>query len=172
MEHIMVAHHVAFATDAGYSEIYASSVLSLVGVLFAFGSLLAFVSDRIGREATMTIGTAIGISGILVLSFVKDQSHPWMLYYYAIAMGLGLGVTAPTIAASVTDIFQGPRVGTVIGAIWFTFSVGGCVGPWLGGWLFELTESYVVAFATAMAMYAAGCSAIWLAAPRNVPRAP
>jgi MFS family permease len=168
MQHIMVAHHVAFAADLGFSEMYASSVLSLIGVLFAFGSLLAFISDRIGREPTMMIGTVAGIAGILALTLMQDDSRPWMLYVYAVGMGLGAGLTAPTIAATATDIFQGPRVGTVIGFVWFSFSVGGFIGPWLGGWLFELTHSYVVAFTVAMAAYAIGCAAICLAAPRKV----
>ena len=92
MQHIMVAHHVAFAIDLGYSKIYASSVLSLFGIFFAFGSLAASVSDRIGRESTMTIGTLIGISGIVVLMFMKNTSQSWILYYYAIALGFGIGI--------------------------------------------------------------------------------
>ncbi len=168
MEHIMVTHHIAFAMDIGYSKTYAASVISLLGILFAFGSLAGFVSDRIGREPTMTIGTIIGISGILVLTLIEDTSHPWKLYYYAIAMGIGLGITAPTIAASVTDIFQGPKVGAIIGFVWFSFAIGGTIGPWLGGWIFEYTKEYMVAFFVAMILYALGCAAIWWAAPRKI----
>ena len=116
-QHIMVAHHVAFATDLGYSEIYASSVLSLFGIFFAIGSLAAYISDRIGRESTMTLSTIIGISGIFVLMFMQNTSQSWMLYYYAITFGFGNGLSAPTIAATTTDIFQGPRVGATIGFV-------------------------------------------------------
>ncbi len=168
MQHIMVAHHVAFATDLGYSKIYASSVLSVFGIFFAFGSLAAFISDRIGRELTMTIGTVIGISGIFVLTLLKDTSNPWMLYYYSIAFGFGLGMSGPLIAATTTDIFQGPKVGATIGFVWFSFAVGGAIGPWLGGWLFEVTHDYEIAFMVAMVWYAIACAAMWLAAPRKV----
>lgn len=170
MEHIMVAHHVAFATDAGYSKIFASSVLSLFGIMFAFGSLAGLVSDRIGREWTMTIGTIVGISGIFVLTLIRDDSHPWLLYYYAITLGLGLGITSPTITAATTDIFQGPKVGAIIGFVWLSFSIGGTIGPWLGGWIYEVTNSYLAAFVVAMALFAVSCAAIWLAAPRKVRR--
>ncbi len=170
MEHILVAHHVAFAIDVGYSKIYASSVLSLFGILFAFGSLAGLVSDRIGRELTITIGTMIGISSIVVLMLIKDTSHPWMLYYYALSLGIGIGISAPTIAASVTDIFQGPKVGFILGFIWFGFAVGGAIGPWLGGWLFELSGNYWLAFVVAIALFSVACGAIWFAAPRKVRR--
>ncbi len=171
-QHIMVAHHVAFAIDLGYSRIYASSVLSLFGILFALGSLVAFVSDRIGRESTMTIGTVIGISGIFVLMFMKNSSQSWMLYYYAITLGFGFGICAPTIAAATTDIFQGPRVGATLGFVWFCFAVGGAIGPWLGGWIFEFTQSYEIAFLVAIGWHALAGAAIWGASPRKVRRVP
>ena len=168
MEHIMVTHHVAFAVDAGYTKMYASSVLSLFGFMFAFGSLAALISDRIGREMTFTIGVVLIVFGISVLAFIRDTSHPWMLYCYALTVGFGLGMTTPTIPASVTDIFQGSKVGAVIGFIWFSFSVGGAIGPWLGGWLFEIKNNYMIAFFVAITLSMVSCAAIWLAAPRKL----
>lgn len=116
----------------------------------------------------MTIATLIGISGILVLTLVEDTSQPWMLYYYAAALGFGIGMTIPTIAASATDIFQGPKVGAIIGFVWFSFAVGGSIGPWLGGWVFEATGNYLPAFLVAMVLFAVSCIAIWLVGPRRV----
>lgn len=170
MQHILATHHVVFTVDAGYSKMYASSVLSLFGIVSAFASFAGLVSDRIGREVTLTIGTALGISGIIVLMLIRDPSHPWMLYYYTLSLGIGRGLCSPTLAAAITDIFQGARVGSTIGAIWFFFSVGGAIGPWLGGWLFELNGNYMGAFSVAIALFALGCAAIWLAAPRKVRR--
>ncbi len=167
-EHILLAHHVAFAIDLGYSSFYASSILSLFGILFAFGSLAGLVSDRIGRELTMTIATIISISGMLALTLMRYNSQPWMLSYYAIAGGLGFGLTAPIIVATTTDIFQGAKVGATLGFIWFSFAVGGAIGPWLGGWIFEITDSYLVAFILAIILNALACTAIWWAAPRKV----
>lgn len=170
MQHILATHHVAFAVDAGYSPIYASFVLSLSGITSALGSLAGLISDRIGREVTLTIGTVLGISGIMVLMLIQDPSHSWMLYYYTLSSGFARGLCSPTIAAAITDIFQGPRVGFIMGAIWFFFSVGGAIGPWLGGWLFELSGNYMGAFSVAIALFALACAALWLAAPRKVRR--
>jgi MFS family permease len=91
-----------------------------------------------------------------------------MLYCYAMTVGFGLGMTTPTIPASVTDIFQGSKVGAVIGFIWFSFSVGGAIGPWLGGWLFEIKNNYMIAFFVAITLSMVSCAAIWLAAPRKL----
>ncbi len=168
MQHILVAHQIAFAIDLGFSQIYASSILSLSGLVYAFGSMAGLISDRIGRELTITLATVIGISGIIIFAMMSDNSQPWMLYYYAIAMGVANGLCGPTIVASITDIFQGPRVGSTIGAIWVGFALGGAIGPWLGGWLFEFTGNYFSAFLVAIILFLIACMAIWLAGPRKV----
>ena len=169
-QNILVVHQVAFAIDMGYSKLYASAVLSLFGLTFAFGSLGSQISDRIGREMTILLATAIGISGMIVLMCIQDASQPWMLYYFSISLGIANGLCAPTIAATVIDIFQGPRVGPIVGAVWFAFAVGGTIGPWLGGWLFEMTGNYLLAFLVATFLFAVASAAIWLAAPRKVRR--
>jgi MFS family permease len=167
MDHIVVAHHIAFATDVGYSKIYASSVISLLGLARIAGSLLSSISDRIGREPTLTIGTVVGISAIAVLTSIEDTTQPWRLYYYAMGMGFGIGMCTPAITASVADILQGPKVGWIIGLIWFSYAVGGAVGPWLAGWLFEASGNYTIAFSVAIVMYAIACVAMWIVAPRK-----
>jgi MFS family permease len=169
-QNILLAHQVAFAIDMGYSKLYAASVLSLFGLTYAIGSLGSLISDRIGREVTITLATAIGISGMIVLMFIRDASQPWMLYYFSISLGVSNGLCSPTIAAALIDIFQGPRVGPIVGAVWFAFAVGGTIGPWLGGWLFEMTGDYFLAFLVATVLFAVACAALWLAAPRKVRR--
>lgn len=105
----------------------------------------------------------------MILMLIKDTSHPWMLYYYAIALGFGLGMMiTPTITAAITDIFQGAKVGPIIGFIWFGFSIGGAIGPWLGGWIFEFTGSYITAFLLVTFLFEVSGAAIWLAGPRKV----
>ncbi len=167
-EHVMVAHHVAFAEDMGFTKLYASSVLALFGVFMAIGSLAGAVSDRIGREITFSVGTVIGVSGIIMLTLVQDASQPWMLYLYSILFGLGFGITSPTIAAAVIDMFPGRRAGAIVGFVWFAFAVGGTIGPWLGGAIFEAGGSYTPAFIIAAAMFVIACLSLWIAAPRRV----
>jgi len=167
-EHMLFAHHIAFAEDVGYSKLYASSVLTLIGVMMSVGAIGGIISDRIGREFTFTISTVLGVAGILIIMLIKDISQPWMLYAYSICFGLGIGLSIPVLAASVTDLFQGKNAGGAIGFVWFSFSVGGAIGPWLGGALFEISESYTVAFIISASLFIVGCIAVWLAAPRQV----
>ena len=166
--HIIVTHQIAFAIDVGYDRLYASAVLSLSGWMFCLGALSSMISDRIGREATITIGLVAVISSTIVLLMIKDADRHWMLYYFATAFGYGFGICAPVVAATVTDIFQGPKVGTTLGFVWFSFSIGGTIGPWIGGVLFEFSDNYRLAFITSGVLFCLGGWAVWLAAPRKV----
>jgi MFS family permease len=170
MQTILLTHQVAFAIDIGFPKFYAASVLSLFGLTYAFGCLGSLISDRIGREVTITLATVVGTSGMIVLMLIRDTSHPWMLYYYSISLGVANGLASPTIAAAITDIFQGPKVGAIVGGVWFAFAVGGTIGPWLGGWLFEMSGNYFLAFLVATVLFPVACAATWLAAPRKVRR--
>lgn len=167
-EHVLLAHHIAFAEDVGYSKLYASSVLSIFGVMMAAGAMGGSISDRIGREVAFTVSTVLGITGIIVIMQITDTSQPWMLYAYAVLFGLGIGMSIPVLAAAVTDLFQGKNAGAAIGFVWFAFALGGTAGPWLGGLIFEVTGSYTGAFLLSAIVYAAGGVAVWLAAPRRI----
>ncbi|UCF91058.1 MAG: MFS transporter [Desulfobacterales bacterium] len=166
--HVLVTHQIAFAIDVGYERLYASAVLALGGWTFCVGALLSFISDRIGREPAVTIGSAACVSAIVVLLTIKDVTQPWKLYYFATMFGFGYGMCTPLVATVVTDIFQGPRVGATVGFVWFSFALGGTVGPWLGGLLFELSGNYHLAFGLAGGLFVLAAAAIWLAAPRKI----
>ena len=170
--HILVTHQIAFAIDVGYERLYASAVLSLSGWTFCLGALSSMISDRIGRESAMTIGLAATISAVIVLLMIKDTHQVWMLYFYSTAAGFGFGMCAPLVAMVVTDIFQGPKVGATVGFIWFCFAMGGSIGPWFGGLLFELAGSYRAAFIISGLLLVLAIGAIWLAAPRKVRMVP
>ena len=166
--HVIVTHQIAFAIDVGFERFYASAVLSLGGWMFSVGALASMISDRIGREKAFTIGIVSSISSVIFLLMIEDATRPWMLYCFSCLFGFGAGMCAPLIASAATDIFQGPKVGTVVGFIWFSFAMGGALGPWFGGLLFELTGRYQIAFITAGVLCILAGGAFWLVAPRKV----
>ena len=166
--HIIITHQIAFAIDVGYERLYASAVLSLGGWTFCLGALSSMISDRIGREPAMTIGLSAIVSSVIVLLMIGGTHQTWMLYYFSIVFGFGFGMSAPLVTMVVTDVFQGPKVGATVGFVWFSFAVGGTIGPWLGGLLFERTGNYRLAFIIAGVVFVLAAVATWLAAPRKV----
>ena len=164
---LVLAHQIKYAEDAGYSSVFAVSVFALFGVAMFLGQLSGLMSDRIGREKTMALSSAAALIGLFALIAVRDTSQPWLLYVYAIVFGFGAGLSTAILFAGAADIFCGRHFGTASGILLTGMGTGGAVGPWLGGYLYDITGSYDLAFCLCMASIVLASICYWIAAPRN-----
>jgi sugar phosphate permease len=165
--YLVLAHQVRFTEDAGFSSMFSVSVFALFGIMLFVGQLCGFLSDWLGREKTATLATSLCISALCALISVRNTSQPWLLYIFAIGFGYGAGLFTPTIFAGLADIFHGRYFGAVAGLLLTGMGAGGAIGPWLGGYLFDISGSYVSAFILCILCIAAGCLFLWIAAPRK-----
>ena len=78
-----------------------------------------------------------------------------------------MGMFSPALIAGAADLFYGKHFGTVNGILFMGFGIGGAIGPWLGGYIFDVAGSYSIAFITCIAAYAIACISFWIAAPRT-----
>ncbi|HEY82734.1 MAG TPA: MFS transporter [Dehalococcoidia bacterium] len=168
--YLVLAHQIKFAEDVGYSSTFATSVFALFGISLALGQLMGAVSDWIGREKTVTLAIILSIGALVALISVRDTSQPWLLYFYAIGFGLGAGLLSPTLFAGAADIFYGRHFGAISGLILTGFGIGGIIGPWLGGHIYDISGSYLGAFVFSMVCFAVAGLAFWIAAPRRAAR--
>jgi sugar phosphate permease len=165
--YLVITHQVKFAEDVGYSSTFGASIFALFGIFQIGGQLSAGISDRIGREKTITFACALMIVALIALVSVKDTSQPWLLYTYGVLFGYGCGFFTPTITAGAADIFHGRHFGAIAGILLTGMGIGGVIGPWLGGYIHDVTGSYTSAFFLCMAAFAVACAAFWIAAPRS-----
>ena len=165
--YLVIAHQVKFAEDVGYSSTFAVSIFALYGFSLIGGQLSCGISDRIGREVTITLGSTLMIIALIALLSVNDSSQPWLLYVYAICFGYGGGFFTPTLTAGAADVFHGKHFGAIAGILLTGMGIGGVIGPWLGGYIHDITGSYTSAFFLCMAAFFLACIAFWMAAPRN-----
>jgi MFS family permease len=168
--YLVLAHQVRFAIDAGYSSLFAASVFAMFGVFMTVGLLLGFISDWIGREWTVTLANLLAIGAIVALILVNDASQSWLLYIYAVCLGLGAGLFSPTITAGEADLFHGKSFGAIAGLSLAGVGVGSVMGPWLGGWIYDVSGSYAPAFFFCIVCFVLSLVAFWIAAPRNASR--
>jgi len=168
--YLILAHQVRFAEDVGYSSLFAASVFALFGIFMVAGTLSGFISDWIGREKTITLAVILSIGALVALVSVKDTSQPWLLYVYAACFGYGVGLYSPTIVASTADIFHGKHFGAIAGLLLTGQGIGGAIGPWLGGYIYDISGSYSSAFVLCMVCFGLACITVWIAAPRNAAR--
>jgi MFS family permease len=71
------------------------------------------------------------------------------------------------LSAIPADTFSGPHLGAILGVVQAGGGLGGAIGPFLGGWLFDVTGNYRLAFAAAAIAVAGSAVAAGVAAPRK-----
>ncbi len=93
-----------------------------------------------------------------------------MLYSFAVFFALGFASRQslyPTIAA---DLFHGRHFGTINGTLVVFVGAASGMGPWLGGYLFDLFGNYNSAFWIANLLALLSVISIWIAGPSRVKR--
>jgi MFS family permease len=149
-------HQVAYLVDLGVSAIVAASVVGVVGVSSIAGKIGGgWLSDRMQREIVYMGGIAIMVAAVAALAALAAAPARWAIYGYAVLLGVGYSATASLIPAMVSDRFGGRHFGTIVGVGLMGSAAGSALGPWIAGYLFDATGSYMPAFAIA-----AGCGVI------------
>lgn len=149
---VIVTHTIAHAIDVGYGKVFAASIFGLMGVISIFGRIgFGYLADVMNRQLVFTLVQVISALGIWALLAMHDNSMPWLLYIYAICYGMGQGSRALVLSAISADIFHGKHFGAIFGYFTFSIGLGGAIGAWLGGYLFDVTRSYAVPFWVSLA---------------------
>jgi MFS transporter, DHA2 family, multidrug resistance protein len=111
-------------------------IVDIYGFLIA-GSLITMgtLGDRIGRRRLLMIGAAtFGVASVIA-AFSRTAE---MLVASRALLGVAGATLAPSTLSLIRNMFHDPGQRTVAIGVWGTsFSVGGAIGPLLGGMLLE-----------------------------------
>lgn len=162
-------HQTKYLLDIGFSPSVAVWALGAVSLLGIPGQIaLGHLSDRVGREWIWTascLGFAICFAALIALAQFPSLL---LVYVMVVAQGaLGYGLTS-IMGAVVLEIFQGRHFGSIFGSVMLAALAGGAAGPWVTGFLHDLTGSYSIAFAIGIAVCGLSALAIWMASPRKI----
>lgn len=168
LSNIIAVHLIAHITDNGFSSFLAASIVGLMSFLRAVSSTFwGGLSDRYGREVIYTLGTCLCVVGLAGLAFMRHPDAVWLLYGATLAYGIGYGVHGTVEAAATADLFHGPHLGTILGALELGWGLGGFLGSWFGGMWFDHWGGYHGVFTVTLGVSTLGCVTLWLAAPRR-----
>jgi MFS family permease len=160
----VMIHQVAYLTDQGYSKIMAAFVFGAVGLVSSGGKVLfGALSDRMGREKAVTWSFACSVLGILVLLLLPSLRSTFWVYVYAVLFGISFGARGPILIAMTSDLYRGRHYGSIFGFINFGNGIGGALGPWLGGYIHDLTGSYRITFLICIPVLMMSCLSFWIA---------
>jgi MFS family permease len=157
-----IFHTVSYAMLCGASAIAAASIYSVEGLAGLFGRVIfGLLGDRLGVKRVIIGGLVLQAVGIYTYIYVSDLAH---FYALAAVLGLAYGGVMPLYAVLARDYF-GPKVmGTVLGGITMTSSIGMAFGPLGGGWIFDTFGDYHWLYVSS-AVIGLGAAALALAFP-------
>lgn len=163
----VVTHQVAFAVDQGVPRLFVAGIFGLTGLMSVVGRIVfGIAADRIGRALSATLSYGCTAVGTLALLSVEAWHQTASLYVYALLFGLGFGARGPIISTMASHFFPGRRFGAIYGVLSIGNGVGGAIGPWFAGALYDWSGSYRTAFLLAAGFCAAGAACFWIAEPR------
>ena len=143
----MVFFAAYLVKEMGFTQEAAGGLWALVGGLSIFcGVIWGGISDKLGRSKGAALAyLALGLS-FIIFALVKTAFG-----YYLSAVIFGLTAwSIPTIMAAAAGDFVGPRLAPAgLGFITLFFGIGQALGPILGGYLADATQSFTVPFLVA-----------------------
>ena len=143
----VMVHLVNYATDIGITSLIAATFISIIGVGSLIGRLsMGTASDRIGSYNALLICCSILIATLVFLIFAGE---PWMFYLFAIVFGFAYGGEVPQMPVLVSRFFGMRAVAALVGTVVFGATIGGALGAWAAGQIFDMTQSYQTAFTIA-----------------------
>ncbi len=145
----------------GIPPVHAALAISVFAAGNASGRIAwGWLSDRFGQRTVWLSLTFLALA-VVVLG-VGAQSIAGGLVA-AFLVGFGFGACFIVYAAQVASRFGPERLGRVYPFVFLGYGAAGVVGPWVGGWLYDLTGSYDSALLLSLAVVVAGLAgSLWL----------
>lgn len=168
---MIFVHQVVYLVDGGYDKVLAASVVGLIGLISVGAKVFwGWAADNLGREMTYTLGCLAMAIAVGLLALTRVMPHTSLLYVYALLFAIGYAISAPLWPLVTSDLFAGRKFGSIYGLVSVFSGFGNALGAWLGGFVYDLTSSYAIAFGVAVIGKLASAAALWVVAPRKVRR--
>ena len=158
--------HVAFLGT------HLPGVIASCGLPLAYGAWALAILGLFNIVGSITMGWAVGrwrmkslLAGVYaaravaVLAFVLAPKSGTVVLVFAGFMGLTFLSTVPPTAGLVAKFFGVRHMATLFGLVMLTHQIGGFLGAWLGGKVFEATGSYDIIWAIDIALAVAAALA-------------
>lgn len=137
----IATHMPAYLLEQGLDIQQAGATLAIIALTNVFGT---YACARLGGRwpARQVLSTLYALRVLAMAAFFAVPVTPWSAYLFSAAMGfLWLG-TVPLTNGVVAQIFGVRYITTLFGFVFLGHQIGGFLGVWLGGWVYDNTRSY------------------------------
>ncbi len=159
----VVQSQVPHFEDIGFSTATAVGALSLLGIASALGKFIfGWLCDKMKAKYVSAIGLVLQATGILILLNMSSATSQTLLWFYALLFGFSLGSWLPTMSMLTSTSFGMRSYGTIFGLLSFFQCIGIASGPFIAGYIFDITGSYHDAFVIFLLLYAVSIPTVLL----------
>jgi MFS family permease len=147
----IMLHLPAFVVDAGLTANVGMTAVALIGLFNVAGSFLSGWLGGLYSKKWLLAGI-YALRVVAILMILLFPLSPVTLYLFAAVMGLLWLGTVPLTNGLVAQIFGVKFIGMLYGVVFLGHQLGGFLGAWLGGRIFDRSGSYDQAWWLAIAL--------------------
>ena len=141
---MLLTHIVPHVTDIGISATEGAIIISIMGAARVCGMIgLGIIADRTGRKRVAVISTLVQAGAMVWLLWAQEL---WVFYVFAIIYGLGNGGLFSGVTSLLGDTFGLDHLGSILGLLEIGWGIGAGIGPLIGGYIYDTSSSYSLAF--------------------------
>ncbi len=135
------AHLPAYLKDSGMD---ASAGVNAIALIAASNAVGTYVCGRLGDlyRRKLLLAGLYTVRTVAMLAFMALPLSAATLYAFALVMGATWLGTVPLTSGVVAQIFGVRYIGTLFGLVFLGHQLGGFMGAWLGGIVYDATRSY------------------------------
>lgn len=149
---VFIATHIpAFLADQGLGSGVGTMVLALVGLFNIAGTYTAGLWGGRRRKPMLLSWIYLG-RAVLIAGFVLLPVSAGSALLFGALMGLFWLSTVPLTNGTVATLFGVRNLSMLGGIVFFAHQVGGFLGGWLGGVLYDRFGSYSIAWLVAITL--------------------
>ena len=150
---LVIGHLHPIALVAGLSSQAAASAVGAFAIGNAIGRIVwGMLYDRFGR---MIVTISMGFLAFSLIGLI-DTLAPWRFIGASLVAGFGFGACFVVYAAEVAAYFGPSQVARLYPKIFLFYGLAGITGPLVGGYLYDVTGTYLWPIITAVTIATLG----------------
>ena len=157
----LAVHLVPKLTDAGMSLVAANFIVLLyTAAAMPAGLFAGYLADRTSNVLVLFV--CMLLQAVAVAIIAVGDSLP-MALLFAVLWGVGFGGRVPLLTSIIGEFFGRKNFGTILGVNMIPSNIAMIFAPLFAGYMFDVTQSYLIPFAAFAALGFVGAFLILLA---------
>jgi predicted MFS family arabinose efflux permease len=134
-------HLPAYIVDIGLSPEVGAWSLGLIGLFNIAGSLLSGWCGQV-MSKKKALAFIYAARAVVILVFISSPISPMMIYLFSAVMGLLWLATVPLTTGLIAQTQGIKFLATLAGMVFMSHQIGGFMGAWLGGRIYDMYQDY------------------------------